>query len=153
MKKRILGYIFCIIFLSSCNENKVIIYEFNNVFVTRIDEGTESRFYYGKYENGKNLPAFFVKSTFSGFNSGMDAYLIFKPNKVEIYYTMDYFMNVGRADSIKVINNPKASTFNYSFEDKINGKYDSVCRVSNILSREKELNLNNNSKVKATYPN
>lgn len=150
MKKNILVHTIAVIFFCSCNENRVIIYEFNNVFVTRIDEGTESRFYYGKYENGKNLPSSFVKSTFSGFNSGMDAYLIFKPNNVKIYHSMGYFENIGNTDSIKEIDNTEASTFYYN-EDKVSGKYDSVCRVSDILSREKELNLTNNSKVKAIY--
>lgn len=150
-KKKIVLYIITAILFCSCNKNKGIIYEYNNIFVTRIDEGTESRFYYGKYENGKNLPSSFVKSIFSGLNSGMDAYLIFKPNNVRIYHSMGYFENVGNTDIIKEIDNAEASTFYYN-EDKIRGKYDSVCRVSDILSREKELNLKNNSKVKVIYP-
>lgn len=129
----------------------MILYEFKGTFLTRIDNGTKSCFYFGKYENENNLPLSYVKSEFSGFNSGMDAYLIFKPNNVEVYYSASNFINVGPIENIKVINNPISNTFNYNFDDKVRGNYNNVCRVSDIIAREKDLNTENNSKVKVTY--
>jgi hypothetical protein len=152
MIKHIIGVF--IFFFCSCNTNekRIILYEFNGVYVTRIDDNTDSFFYFGKFNDGSNLPKSYVKSTFNGINSGMDAFLIFNPNNVEIYYTMEYFENIGKSKSIKVINKPKTNTFNYNFDEKVKGKYNNVCRVSDILTREQELNLNNHSKVKVIYP-
>jgi hypothetical protein len=141
-----LVWIFC-----SCDDKRVILYEYKGVYVTRVDNNSESNFYYGNYKDDSNLPASYVKSTFSGFNSGMDAYLIFKPNKVEVYYSMGSFTNIGNGENIKVTNNPTSNTFNYNFDDKVRGQYDNVCRVSDILTREKELNATNHSKVNVTY--
>jgi hypothetical protein len=140
------------LFFCSCNKKRIIYYEYNGVCVTRIDDESESAFYYGKFQDESNLPTSYVKSTFAGLNGGMDAYLIFKPNYVEVYYSMNYFENIGSNMNIKVINNPTSNTFNYNFDDKVRGKYDNVCRVSDILVREQELNANNNSQVKVKYP-
>jgi hypothetical protein len=82
----------------------------------------------------------------------MDAWLIFKPKHVEIYYSMADFEMVGDTGTIRIINNSTSNTFNYNFEDKVRGKYDSVCRISDIIAREQELNTSNHSKVKVTYP-
>jgi hypothetical protein len=152
--KNMKKYIFLILSIFSCSsdEPKIILYEFDDICVTRIDHDTESYFYFGKFKNGDILPTSYVKSEFSGLNSGMDAYLIFNKIDVEVYYSMDYFKNVGAMNKIKVINKPDSRTFNYNFDDKVRGKYNNVCRISNILERERELNTKNHSNVKITYP-
>ncbi len=153
MKKNFFLFFITVSFFCSCNKKNIIYYEYQGEIVTRVDKDAESFFYYGKYEDVNNLPSSYVKSTFSGLNSGMDAYLIFKPNLVEVYYSMDYFENIGDSSNIKVINNPTSNTFNYNFEDSVRGKYNNVCRISDALKREQELNTLNFSKVKVTYPN
>jgi len=152
MGKNFVLVLITVFFFCSCSEKRITYYDYNGEFVTRIDNDAESFFYYGKYEDGNNLPTSYVKSTFSGLNSGMDAYLIFKPNLVEVYYSMEYFENIGSIGNIRVINNPTSNTFNYNFDDSVRGKYNNVCRISDGLKREQELNSKNFSKVKVTYP-
>lgn len=140
-----------IFFFCSCDDKKrITLYEYDGVYVTRIDNHTESYFYFGKFKDEYNLPKSYVKSHFNGFNSGIDAYLIFNQNSVEVYYSMGHFENIGKKGNIKVINSPKSRTFNYNFDDKVRGRYNNVCRVSDILTREQVLNSDNHSKVKVT---
>ncbi|MBI3234097.1 MAG: hypothetical protein HYZ42_08645 [Bacteroidetes bacterium] len=150
MKKTII--IISILFCYSCSDNKIrTIYEYEGVFVTRIDEGTESHFYYGKYAIDNSLPSSYVRSYYSGRTAGMDAYLIFKTNHIEVYHLMGTFDKLGMEEDIKIINNPKSRTFNFNFDDKVQGNYKHICRVSDSKTHEQELNTKNHSKVKVSY--
>jgi hypothetical protein len=166
MKTRTLLILFCCLLLSSCTNNNApiieqeqivsfgeerILYDYKGVSITRVDEGTESHFYYGNYKDSIHLPASYIRSTFHGFNSGMDAWLLFKPDHVEIYHSMGNFETMGDPENIDIINSPGSFTINH-FEDKVRGKYDNVCRISDILVHERELNASNHFKVKVSYP-
>ncbi|MDP2176227.1 MAG: hypothetical protein Q8K70_10005 [Bacteroidota bacterium] len=143
------NYFICIIFIvCSCNNKKsIVLYEHNGICITRIDEGVVSKFYFGKFDINDSLPSHYVESSFSGLNSGMDAYLIFKPNHVELFVIMADFKTRGGIENIKIIDN----WVNYNIHDKYSGNYLNVFRLSDHLPTEQKINADNKSNIQATY--
>ncbi|MGB1206247.1 MAG: hypothetical protein ACPG5B_11405 [Chitinophagales bacterium] len=143
--------VFAILLFLSCDEQKVIYYEYNDIVVTRIDKGNKIYFYYNKCNN-KSIPCSnsYVLATYSGLNSGMNAYLEFKPNKtVDIIRIYGDFEKTGNDISINLINMSNIAFFEW--EKNINQNFNNIAEVWDITNLEKKRNLKNNSKVKATY--
>lgn len=135
-----------VLILSSCSQENKILYEYNGTIITRINKNNETYFYHGKYQDSS-----FIKSEYRGFNSGMGAYLIFKPKGiVELVQKYSLFEKFGSDSSLVLIEYENIQFINWA--DSIRGNYDNVIEVSDIINIEKERNLQNNSKVKATYP-
>ncbi|EKT3958490.1 hypothetical protein NTJ28_002506 [Flavobacterium psychrophilum] len=142
-------------FIVSCSVKKnFIYYSFKDVTVTRFNkEPNEIYFYYGKYKNDDKLPNSYIKASYSGFDGGMEGFLIFKENKtIEIIRVYDSFSKVGD-DKHLMLNETIENVDFIDWKDKINGNYHNVIELSNILKTEKIINKKNNSKVKAIYPN
>ncbi|MCD8413256.1 hypothetical protein [Tenacibaculum finnmarkense] len=140
-----------ILFLSCSKEQKLIYYSYKDVTITRVDFENEIYFYYGKFENN-NLPSQFVKATFSGFDGGMGAYLIFEENdkSTEIIPVYDSFIKKGVSDKFILNEGMDNIEFN-EWREKINGKFNNIVQLSNIIDSEKKWNLENNSKVNVIY--
>ena len=51
---KIIIKLFIGILLTSCSFDKIIYYEYNGVTISRIDDGNEIYFYYGKCDNENN---------------------------------------------------------------------------------------------------
>jgi len=148
MRQKFFLLAFICLLLSSCY-NKPIIYEYNHVFITRFNKGSDIYFYYGKYEAG-NYPPKYVHAYYHGFNSGIQAYLTFeKDGKVYIRDVMGYFDIIGKEQNIKIVYSDNTE-FNPWF-DSISNNYNNTFEVSDALNIEKEKNLENHSKVKAIY--
>jgi len=134
----------------SCTREVPIYYEYNGIVVTRIDKGNKVYFYHGKYST-ENLPeSSYVKAEYSGFNSGMGAYIVFNPNKkVEIIRLYDSFESVGVYSFFSLIEYDNIEFIDW--EDGIQGNYNNIIYVSDIVETEIERNKQNNSLVKGIY--
>lgn len=90
-----------------------------------------------------------IKAKYSGFNSGMIAYINFLPNKkVEFIGLAAYFTQKGVDSSFYFKND---DNFLNPWIKSLKGNYGNTIKVSDILKAEKRLNLENNSKVKVQY--
>lgn len=130
---------------------KLMTYEYNGVTITRIDYDADIYFYYGKH-NKNNLPSSYIKVHYSGFNSLVGAYLIFEKNK-----TVNLIGCYGLFESNEINSNSKLQLLDdggneYSFDYKKIKKNSNAIYLSHAYEFEKEVNLRNNSKVKAIYP-
>jgi hypothetical protein len=144
---RILNILLSILIFSSCSQENRIFYEYNGVVITRINKDNQIYFYRGKQEDSS-----FIKAEYSGLNSGMGAYLVFKPNgMVELVKVYDSFEKFG-SDSSLVLKEYKENIEFIKWTDSIKGNYNNIIEVSDIINIEKERNLQNHSKVKVTYP-
>jgi hypothetical protein len=147
-------YIILMMF-ASCSDERAIFYEYNGVTITRVDNGNQNYFYYGRFDKGI-YPENPLKSDYSGLNSGMQAYLIFKPNnEVEVLNIMGAFDDQKASNflRLKVNKNEEFIFFDWKDSiDNINGSYDNVIEVHSILKIEQERNKKNQSKVKVLYP-
>ncbi len=143
--------LFMIILLASCNNEKPIYYEYNDTVATRVDKDNKIYFYYGKFCNG-DYPKNYVEAEYSGFNSGMQAYLTFrKDGKVEIRRVMAGFRKIGNEFNINIRDDDNVQ-FN-PWLDSIRNNYGNTIEVSDILKIEQKRNLKNHTKVIAKYPN
>ena len=143
--------LFMLFLLVSCNNKKPIYYKYNDIIVTRVDRGNKIYFYYGKFSNG-DYPAKYVEAEYSGFNSGMQAYLTFrKDGKVEIRRVMAGFQKIGNEPNLNIKNDDNVQ-FN-PWLDSIRNNYNNTIEVSDILKIEQKRNLINHTKVTAKYPN
>jgi len=135
--------------LNSCSE--VIIYEYKGVAITRVEKNADIYFYYGNHIN-HDFPNSFIKAHYSGFNSGMNAYIIFENNKkIKLIPINGFFETVGVDKNSKLKLDDRGIHL-FEFEKTIKNKYDNVISISNLLVPEKEDNFKNHSNVKATYP-
>ncbi len=150
MRQKLFLLAFTCLLLSSCN-NRPIIYEYNHVFITRVDKGNNIYLYYGKYETG-NYPSNYVHAYYHGFNSGIQSYLTFgKDGKVYLRNVMGYFDIIGKNQNIKIVHSDNTK-FNPWFDSISNKSYNNTVEISDALNIEKERNLTNHSKVKVIYP-
>nr|MBU3857636.1 hypothetical protein [Flavobacterium sp. MC2016-06] len=142
-----------IFFLGACSsEENYIYYSYNKTTITRVDKGNSIFFYYGKYKKEEPLPQSCVKETFSDFDGGMDAFLIFKSNgNVEIVPTGGLFKTINEKDNL-ILKEFKSNIEFINWEKGINGDYLNVCKLSNVLKLEIRINRENDSKVKVVYP-
>ncbi|WP_374175119.1 hypothetical protein [Flavobacterium tructae] len=141
------------LFLGACSsEESYIYYSYKKTTITRVDRGNRISFYYGKYKKDEPLPQSYIEETYSGFDGGMDAFLIVKDDgKVEIVPVGGLFKTINSKDNLFL--NEFSSNLEYiNWEKSVKGDYLNVCRVSNVLKVEIRLNRENNSKVKAVYP-
>ena len=147
-------YIFlCLtVFLSGCsNSGKIIQYEYKGVVITRVNNYPEDHFYYGKFDNTKDLPKEHILSKFSGFDGMMSAFLIFKKDKtVEVIPVADDFSEIGNSKSLKLNTEMENIDFIH-WHDSTKNSMDSIIEVSDVMKLEIELNKAGHSKVKATY--
>ena len=130
----------------------VYIFEYNGVTVTRIDKGNQIYLYYGKCDE-KLTPCSqsYIMAEYSGFNSGMQAYLIFQDNsEVNIVDVIAFFKEIGGNSNLSLFE------FEHNYEatiwiDGIQQNFNNTIELSDIIDYEKERNLKNHSKVKAVY--
>lgn len=150
MKQLIIIFLISLI-LVSCSNNEAIKYEYNGVTITRIDRDADVYFYYGNDIN--NLPKSYIKANYSGFNNGMGAYLVFENNKkVQLIRCVGLFKSIESDTNSKLQLVDHSSLNIFDFEKKIKNNYENVISLSNVIELEKEENIKNRSKVKATYP-
>lgn len=152
MKKYLYVLLSIILVLTSCQSDRIVYYQFNGVTLTRIDRGNEIFFYYGKWMPSRKLDnESCIKAWYSGFNSGMGAYVIFKIDKsIEIRRIYDSFEKVGSNPHLQLIDYIE----NYKFiewRDSIRGKFNNVVYISDIIEKERDENIRNRSKVKVVY--
>jgi len=146
-------FLTCILFvltLFSCS-SKVTYYEYKGTTVTRVDHDGEILFYYGKCSENSECP--YVKAQYHGFNSGVDALLLFREDgAVEVIPCgMGYFIESNKKNK-KIIFKRYNNYVLDSLVKSYNGNFDNLIRISNVIALEKEVNLDNKSKVKAEYP-
>ncbi|RYU81817.1 hypothetical protein [Hymenobacter persicinus] len=75
---------------TGCGPDRVTEYSCHGTFVTRVDKGATSQFFYGTYAQASGQPAV-VETHYPGFDGLMDAYLTFKGKQVEIQPAGGYF--------------------------------------------------------------
>lgn len=147
-------YIFlCLtIFLCACsNSGKIIQYEYKGVVVTRVNDYPKDYFYYGKFDNTKDLPKDYILSKFSGFDGMMSAFLIFKRDKtIEIIRVADDFSKIGDNPSMKLNDEIENIDFIH-WRDSTSNSLDSIIEVSHVVRLEINRNKTGYSKVKAKY--
>ncbi|WP_257667526.1 hypothetical protein [Parapedobacter tibetensis] len=148
--KSIIGLIVAALTLCvGCTDN-LIVYTYKGTSVTRKDIGATTYLYYGDYSKGK-YPNSYVKITYSGFNNGLLAHLIFNSDSsVEIRRGNGYFdfkRNKTEKLFAKEIENPD----NIRWHDSIKGRFDDVVFLTDVLSLERSENTKNKSKVTARY--
>lgn len=154
MIKKNIHTILILLMLVSCSKKKVIFYEYNGVCITRVDEGNQNYFYYGRFDKGV-YPDNYIRSEYSGFNSDMGAYLVFKPNKkVEIIRLAGIF-NIDKAPPFLSVIDKENETLKFwkwkDSSDHISSSYDSVIELHSILKLEQKRNKENRSRVKVLY--
>lgn len=142
---------FCfVILLLSCT-NKKITYSYDDTIVTRIDKDGEVTFYYGDLEDSTNEHPF-IRASYSGFNSGVDAFLKFNDDRtVElIHYGMGSFTQSDKGNSkiyMKDYENPELDSLIKSYGEN----YQNLIRVSDVIKIERKRNFENRSQVVAKY--
>ncbi|WP_157255388.1 hypothetical protein [Pedobacter sp. Leaf216] len=138
--------------LTSCsNSSKIIHYQYKGVVITRVNGYPKDYFYYGKFDNTKNLPKDYILSKFSGFDGLMSAFLVFKKDKtVEIIPVADDFTKIGDNASLKLNSEIENIDFIH-WRDSTSNNLDSIVEVSDDLKLEIARNKDGRSKVKATY--
>jgi len=140
------------ILLSACsNSGKIIQYEYNGVVITRVNKYPEDYFYYGKFDNTKNLPEQYILSKFSGFDGLMSAFLIFKKDKtVEIIPVADDFSQTADNHLMKL--NDKMENIDFiHWRDRTSSNMDSIVELSDVIKLEITRNKTGHSKVNAKY--
>jgi len=134
----------------SCEKrNHFIYYKYNGVTITRYYEDAESRFYYGYFTKESDLPDDYIYGKYPGRDGLMDGIIVFKPGgKVEIE----------QINSIYAAGNPKSLLLKShvypgrkEYLKKIE-QNENIVQVYSALSKEKELNSKNKSKVLVIYP-
>lgn len=145
-------YLLLTMLLPSCsNSSKIIQYEYKGVVITRVNDYPKDYFYYGKFDNTKNLPRDHVLSKFSGFDGLMSAFLVFKKDKtVEIIPVADNFSKIGDIPSLKLNNEIENIDFIH-WRDSTSNNLDSIIEVSDGIKLEITRNKAARSKVKAKY--
>lgn len=155
MTKKILCISLLISLITSCSTENVIFYEYNGVTITRVENGNINYFYYGRFDKGE-YPDNYIKSEYSGLNSGMQAYLVFNKNKtVEILNSMAFFSTEKTSPNLILQNSEDESLKFWKWINSINefnGCYENVIEVNSVLKQEQERNKKHQSKVNAVYP-
>lgn len=140
---------------TSCSDESVIFYEYNGVTVTRVENGNQNYFYYGRFDKGE-YPDNYIKSEHSGLNSDMGAYLIFQANKKVEIIRLAAIFNIEKAPPSLCIRDNQTENLKFwkwkDSLDNINGSYDNVIEVTSGLNIEQERNKKNQTKVMAVYP-
>jgi hypothetical protein len=118
--------------------------------VTRVTEGTNDYFYYGKYDLG-SLPESYIASSYQGFDGGMGGYLIFGSNRVELIRLYGIFKKVGpdQRITLKEMDNMEF----LKWKDSLGANYDRVSFLYSAVNVEKRTNQNNRTKVNIKYEN
>ena len=134
-QKTTLSIFLCLtIFLFACsNSGKIIQYEYKGVVVTRVNDYPKDYFYYGKFDNTKDLPKDYILSKFSGFDGMMSAFLIFKRDKtIQIVRVADDFSKIGDNPSMKLNDEIENIDFIH-WRDSTSNSLDSIIEVSHVI--------------------
>jgi len=151
--KPTLNLLLCLnVFLFGCSKpGKIIQYEYKGVVVTRVNDYPNDDFYYGKFDNTKDLPKDYIHSQFSGFDGMMSAFMIFKKDKsVEIIPVADDFSRIGDLPGVKLNDGIENIDFIH-WRDRTQNSMDSIVEISNVIKLEITNNKEGHSKVKAKY--
>ena len=150
--KKILTIIL-VLFLNSCKKKEEFIYySYEDITVTRVDRENHIYFYYGKFENTDLLPKSYIEATYNGFDGVMDAFLIIEKDKtVKIVPIADLFDEINKDQKLKLERFEHNIDF-IKWVESIDKKYKNVYRLSNLLKLEIKRNKENNSEIKAVYP-
>lgn len=159
MKKKIvlLVLIIGIFFLNSCQKERIIYYKYNDVTITRIDDGNKVYFYYGKLDKSSSKKAkSYIKAKYSsGLGSGIYTSLKFEKDKrANLDCGLGYFKEYGSNDSLYLdCYNLKTGVTYMHWEDSIQTSYyaNSVF-ISSDLEDEKLWNEKLETQVERIYP-
>jgi len=144
--------IFFFIILTSCsNSEEITFYKYNNITITRFDNGNMIKLYYGLVKGSDSISKPHIKATYYGRDGSMDAYLIIgKDGNVQIVPMGDFFEEKGFDQRLKL----KEFNNNVDFvnwDTRIKNKFDNVIYISSNKNIEIKRNSENNSNVKAIY--
>jgi len=141
----------CILFLSSCKRDRLTLYSYKGVNLTRIDKDAETYFYYGDFRDKSEFPSEYIKATYSGSNYLMSSYVIFNNDKTITFVDMgDGIEKQGSSKYLNVFEHKSNISF-IKWQEGFQGKFDSLLRIDDVLKHEQAINKENNSKVKAVY--
>ncbi|WP_126972904.1 hypothetical protein [Gynurincola endophyticus] len=134
-----------VIIMFGCSDNKKLVYyNFNNIWLTRIDDGGNSKFFYGIVSDLSIDENFNVD--YFGINNGMQAYFIFdSDSSICIIPVMGEFKQIKKDDKFRVCNYTNLEFI--LLTDSISGNYKNTLFISNILSLERTHNAKNKSSV------
>lgn len=151
--KKIL-FLFLAFSIISCSKENVIYYNFGNVTLTRINEYPKDYFFYGKQESlNDTLTATYIKTSFSGFNSGMSGFVIFNDDETLSFVRMDAsFEKIGNEKSTNIVEFENNLDF-INWEKNAKQKFENKIYISDVIELEKKRNKEYKSEVKAIYPN
>ncbi|WP_431244786.1 hypothetical protein ACQ9BO_11315 [Flavobacterium sp. P21] len=143
-----------ILTLISCSKQSKIYYEYDGLVVTRFTDCSKDYILIGKHQNiSDTLNSTFIKSSFSGFNSGMDAYMVFRSDrKIDIIGLGASFEKFGSNDSINLKDFENNIDFK-KWEDNAKLNFKNIIRLSNVIKLEKKRNLGYKTEVQASYEN
>lgn len=150
--KKIL-FLFLPILIISCSQENTIYYNFGNVTITRINDYPKDYFFYGKRESLKDtLTATYIKTSFSGFNSGMRGFVIFNDDETVSFIRMDAsFEKIGNEKSLNIVEFENNLEF-INWEDDAKQKFQNKIYISDVIELEKKRNKEYKSEVKSVYP-
>lgn len=143
-------FLLFIIFMTSCETNRIIYYRSGKTEITRFDSGRVTGFYLGRY-SVDNLPTKpCVKAEYYGLNNGLDLIIVFKSNSNLEFISM----GGGRLTNVNC-ENAVIPIYRNDFLQGILDNYKdygfSMIRISDALDLEKAFPENQNSKVIAEY--
>lgn len=159
MKKKIvlLVLIIGIFFFNSCQKERIIYYKYNDVTITRIEDGNKIYFYYGKLDKSSSKKSkSYIKAKYSsGLGSGMEASLRFeKDKKVSLQGALSYFKKYGSNDSLYLNSHNYKTRVDYeNWKDSVKTSYyANIIFVSSNLENEKLWNEKLETQVERIYP-
>lgn len=143
MKNIVMLFLFC---ASCANKLPLTYYSYNSVIITRLNCNTETRLYYGAIKDTANKA--YIKATYSGRDDLMGCFLVFNNNKsVTIIRADGKFLKYGQDGSLNL--NDTINNLDFiKWKSKINGRYNNIAELSDILETEQLLNKRNKSNVK-----
>ncbi len=146
---------FALIFLiTSCdiNQSNKIIYCYNGVTITRLDQDRTSYFYYGDYSDSNlDKASPIVKASYERGTDVMNAYLVFEKNKIVKFIKMHDKFEELKKDSLFYIFEFSENIAFIQWEDSAKLKPDNIIRLDDAPNIEMEFNKKFKSKVIATY--
>lgn len=153
MLKGIILTLSIFLFISCSRKDKLIYYSYNNISITRLDNGNEIRFYLGKFSNPKLLPQSYIRCTYKGFDGFVDGFIEFEESGVvSLIRYGGLFEEVNTNAKFKIKTFEHMSDFK-TWSERIKDNYKNIYRISELPSAEIEENKKKHTDVKAVYTN
>jgi len=150
MKLLLISVLFC---LCSCETNRIIYYRYGGITITRIDSVAKSLFYYGSYNKnhlGNINPN--IEVTYSGFNNGMDMFIVFHKNgTVEVIPNgIGDVEQTEKKDTVFYVSNHENHALDSILKSYLSSNLGYI-RVSDALNIEDKFKREYHSRVQVIY--